>query len=71
MAESATIPAALIYAWRITDVLISPTNGMGFVPLHAIAMFEVALDELECKTGDMPTMRRFTDQEFLTLIQQQ
>jgi hypothetical protein len=44
---------------------------MGFVPLHAIAMFEVALDELECKTGDMPTRRRFTDQEFLTLMQQQ
>jgi hypothetical protein len=44
---------------------------MGFVPLHAIAMFEAAMDELECKTGDMPTRRRFTDQEFLTLIQQQ
>jgi hypothetical protein len=52
----------------MTDVLISPTNEWA-VPLHALAMFKVALNEHECKTGDIPTRRRFTDQELLKLIQ--
>lgn len=67
--DSKMTPAALLHAWRVTGVLVSPTNEWA-VPLDEIAMFEVALEEHECKTGDIPTRRRFTDQEILALIQQ-